>query len=161
MHVTASTTCLRPIRIPAPSPEAAKAAVLAKWYAVTGEARAKRILYMAGPTAEKIARRSREGLRAAIKIIGADPVDTRDLRAVQRDLSRSGCLANIRAGHLDDDSLWEDARHALGIAQVAAERKRAASGAVELLGKSLGVVEALLSVPEGERAAVVGMREMA
>lgn len=160
MHVTASTTCLRPIRIPAPSPEAAKAAVLAKWYAVTGEARAKRILYMAAPTAEKIARRSREGLRAAIAILGTDPVDTRDLRAVLRDLSRFGCLDNVRAGRLYDASLWDDAQNALGIARAAAERRGAASGAVELLGECLSVVDALLSVPEGERAAAVG-REMA
>lgn len=161
MHVTANTVRLRPVRIPALSPEAIQANKVRHWFAFTGEARARRLLLAIEPTSGKIQRRSREGLRAALKILGTDPVDIRDLRVVLRDLRRSGCLANVRAGHLEDDALWEDAQRALGIARATAERRGAAWGAVELLGKCLSVVDVLLSVPEGERVAVIGMREMA
>ncbi|WP_279482280.1 hypothetical protein [Aureimonas sp. SK2] len=166
MHATASTVRLRPVRIPALSPEAIQANVVRNWFAVTGEARAKRLLLAIEPTSGKIARRSREGLRAAIKILGTDPVDVRDVAEILRGMGDNiSHLCNVRLGYLSDASLWEDAAVGMGNSQFAATRRCAepcaASDAVVLLGRSLGVVEALLSVPEGERAVVVGAREVA
>lgn len=161
MRVTASTVRLKPVCIPPLSTEAHQSNVLRNWMAVTGEARACRLLLAIEPTSGKLARRSREGLRAAIKILGTDPVELRHVGGILRGMGSIPHLGNARLGYLDDEALWEDAQAAIGIAQAAATRRHAVSGAVELLGRCLSVVEGLLSVPEGERAAGVGVREAA
>ncbi|BDA85456.1 hypothetical protein Sa4125_29980 [Aureimonas sp. SA4125] len=145
---------------PAVQRKARNDVILRNWLAVTGEARAKRILLAIQPTSAKIGRRSREGLRAAIRIIGTDPVDVRHVGGILRSMGSIPHLGNARLGYVDDEALWEDARAAMGIAEVAATRRRAASRTAGLLGQSLAVVEALLGVPEGERA-VLMEREMA
>lgn len=150
---TGVTRGLRPIAMPLPPQSTGWVASLRKRPVTYSELDAIKRLEIVQPLLLKLRKRpGRTSLLATLDLLGLGKVDLDDVAEIVASGPNTSHLSRVRSGDVDDIRLWEDVKD---VARMRSQGGHGPEDAVPRLARALGVLEALLSVPEGRRAAVV------
>lgn len=150
---TGVTRRLRPISMPLPPQPTGWVASRRKSPTTFAELHAVKLLEIVQPLLAKLRKRpGRTSLLAAIDLLGHGRVGLEDVAGIVSSWPDTPHLSRVRAGGVSDEQLWADVRE---VADMHARGGHGPERSVERLARALGVLEALLAVPESERAAVL------